>query len=190
MTTETKTYEETAHDFLLRTGVDFKAVFVKNAPYFSSDTDSRDIYEITLCKGRRVHKFTFGASITDSGYKVLLGGKNGQSVNQHTTIKISRNKIRLTKNGDINLILFEKFGGTIFNPNIDTIIVPVEPTAYKILSSPTKSDPGTFEDFCSDLGYDPDSIIANKTYNNVVKEYAMVCALWSDDEIEELQKID
>ena len=46
-----------------------------------------------------------------------------------------------------------------------------EPSMYDVLACITKYEPGTFEDFCYDYGYDTDSRKAEKTYNAVCKEY-------------------
>ena len=64
-----------------------------------------------------------------------------------------------------------------------------KPTNYDILSCLQKYDVGSFEDFCSEFGYDEDSRKAEKTYNAVCKEYDNVCKIWSEKEIELLQEI-
>jgi len=48
-------YEKQAIDFLAKTNVAFKTEFVKNAPYFADDKNSRDIYQITLTRGERTN---------------------------------------------------------------------------------------------------------------------------------------
>lgn len=63
------------------------------------------------------------------------------------------------------------------------------PSAYSVLSCLTKDDPGTFEDFCGDFGYDTDSRKAETIYKAVVNEYQNVCMLWNESEIELLWKI-
>ena len=63
------------------------------------------------------------------------------------------------------------------------------PTAYDVLACLQKYDVGTFENFCSEFGYDEDSRTAEKIYKAVCKEYLNVCKLWSDSEIEELAEI-
>ena len=64
-----------------------------------------------------------------------------------------------------------------------------EPNSYDILSCLTKSDPGTFEQFCSEFGYDTDSRSALKTYKAVKKEWAGVQAVFGDvlDSLQEIQ---
>lgn len=64
------------------------------------------------------------------------------------------------------------------------------PTAYDILSCITKSDPGTFRDFCGDYGYDEDSMRANRIYLAVQKEYASAAKFFTAEELDELQEIE
>lgn len=64
-----------------------------------------------------------------------------------------------------------------------------KPTAYDALCCLTKSDPGSFENFCSDFGYDEDSRKAESTYKAVVAEWEQVSNFFSSDELEQLQEI-
>lgn len=63
-----------------------------------------------------------------------------------------------------------------------------EPTMYDILVCLQKYEVGTFEDFCSEFGYNEDSRNAERTYKAVCKEYKAVDRLFNDI-IEELQEI-
>jgi len=63
------------------------------------------------------------------------------------------------------------------------------PSAYDVLCAVTKSDPGTFEDFCSGFGYDSDSRKAFATWEAVVKEWNDVRAFFTPAELEQLQEI-
>lgn len=64
-----------------------------------------------------------------------------------------------------------------------------KPTAYNILACLTKYDPGTFEDFCSDYGYDEDSRKAERIYKAVCKEWINVERVFGDclDDLREIQ---
>lgn len=68
----------------------------------------------------------------------------------------------------------------------DTII---HPSAYAVLTCLQKYDPGTFENFCSEFGYDTDSRKAVSTYKAVCKEWQNINKLFLDSEIEQLQEI-
>ena len=55
-----------------------------------------------------------------------------------------------------------------------------KPSLYDIFSCLTKYDPGTFENFCLEYGYNEDSRKAERTYNEVVKEWNAVERLFGD----------
>ncbi|MDE2020999.1 MAG: hypothetical protein KGJ13_11735 [Patescibacteria group bacterium] len=63
------------------------------------------------------------------------------------------------------------------------------PTAYDVLACVQKSDPGMFEDFCADFGYDTDSRRAFEVYTAVQEEAAKVRRFFTAEELEELQEI-
>lgn len=63
------------------------------------------------------------------------------------------------------------------------------PSVYDVLSCLTKCDPGTFEDFCADYGYDEDSRTAERIYFAVQKEYAQLTKLFAPEQMEELAEI-
>ena len=64
-----------------------------------------------------------------------------------------------------------------------------KPTEYDILACLTKYDPGTFEEFCSDYGYDEDSRTAEKIYIAVVREYKQLERIFTTEQLEELAEI-
>ena len=127
-------HEKQANDFLQKTGATLKADLLGNFPYFDSDKESRDVYQITITRGgRKPWTFRFGQSI--------------------------RNSDGVTK-----------------------------PTAYDVLSCVQRYDIGTFDDFCSDFGYDTDSRKAEKTYFAVQREVSE-CQRIFGDSMEDLENI-
>lgn len=68
-----------------------------------------------------------------------------------------------------------------------------EPTFYDLFTCFQKYDVGTFQDFCSEFGYNTgdfkEKYFAEKTYKAVCKEYEALCRLYSSEEIEEMQEI-
>ena len=61
-------YNKQAEEFLKKTDSSLKIEFKENGVYPNfSDEEKRDIYNITLTKGEREYKFTFGNSIARSG---------------------------------------------------------------------------------------------------------------------------
>lgn len=75
-----------------------------------------------------------------------------------------------------------------FGASLNDTKLKTAPTAYDVLSALTKYDVGSFEDFCSEFGYDNDSRKAKKTYHAVLKEFQGVNYLFSDV-IKKLQEI-
>lgn len=63
------------------------------------------------------------------------------------------------------------------------------PSVYDVLACLQKCDPGTFEDFCSDYGYDEDSRTAERIYFAAQKEYTQLARLFTPDEMDELAEI-
>jgi len=76
------------------------------------------------------------------------------------------------------------FGQSINNSNGKT-----HPSEYDVLACLTKYEVGTFENFCSEFGYDEDSRTAERIYKAVCDEWANVQRIWSDKEINALQEI-
>ena len=174
-------YEQQAEAFLKATNTEFNCEFLKHGKHFVDDKETRDIYRITLTRGRRSYAFNFGQSIACSGFYYTMG-KQKLFIDRKYLLK--ENKANL-----IHHIRREANFQFMNNGKSDTIHYPVAPTAYDVLACLTKNDPDTFENFCSEFGYDEDSRKAEKIYNAVVEEWRNVCALFTDEEIEQLQEI-
>jgi len=63
------------------------------------------------------------------------------------------------------------------------------PNPYTILACLTPMSADTFEDFCSDYGYDEDSRLAEKTYNALLTQDRAMRKLFTTDELEALNEI-
>ncbi len=68
-----------------------------------------------------------------------------------------------------------------------------EPTMYDVLSAMQKYDVGSFENFIGDFGYPVDTAKeraeAKRIYNAVCKEYEAMDAMFTSEELEEMQEI-
>jgi hypothetical protein len=184
MTTQLTDYQLQANNFLAKTNTSFSVKYLRTGKYFSDEKEERDIYEITLTRGNRSYTFTFGQSIADSDFYY-------QYRSNKTKFPLDRKYLDKDyfKGKFLGLIGTIKMKDSTFTPSIDTIHYPIVPTAYDVLASITKYDVGTFEDFCSEFGYDTDSKKAEKTYNAVKEEWLNINRLFTDAEIEELQEI-
>jgi hypothetical protein len=94
------------------------------------------------------------------------------------TLTLSRNGKRISF----------KFGQSIMN---STGTGSNAPTPYDLLASVQKYDPDTFENFCSDFGYNdqPLSPKVRKIYTAVVKEWEKVNDFFTSEELEQIQEI-
>jgi hypothetical protein len=176
-------YQKQANDFLMETGTEFKAEFLRHGKHFDDDKETRDIYQITLTREKRSYSFNFGQSINNSEY--LIKNVNTGRI----THQVKRDKVTVTRKETFSLRM--AVGRVLGFPlqSCDELIEPSAPTAYDVLACITKSDPGTFENFCGEFGYNTDSIKAEKTYRAVMDEWQNIKALWLDSEIERLQEI-
>lgn len=64
-----------------------------------------------------------------------------------------------------------------------------KPTEYDILVCLNKHDPGNFEEFCCEFGYDEDSKTADRIYIAVIKEYKQLERIFTTEQMEELREI-
>ena len=169
-------YLNQAVDFLYKTNSTIKIEYSKTDLYFPDDKCPRDIYNITLIRGNRKYTFTFGNSLRDSGFYVQIGRTKHPLPYNLLNSKNLRNYIK--NHIDYNFIY-----------SIDKIHYPVAPTAYDILACLEKYDYESFEDFCSQLGYDTDSRNAERIYNACKDQYLHLISLYNEEEMEMLKDI-
>lgn len=168
------TYICTVQQFLNKTKTSFEAKFLRYGVHFDEDKTCRDIYQITLKRGERSYVFSFGQSINASG-RFWKYGKPERGCSWGTFSKIKQVWRKPYKLGEP--------GAWSKNPSFE------EPDPYSVLCCLPKYDVGTFEDFCGEFGYDTDSRTAEKIYKAVCTEYATLCTLFNEKEMEELRRI-
>ncbi len=172
-------YEKQALDFLTKTGCKMTITFKETRKYFPDDKEARDVYEIEIVRGSRKWNFEFGNSIADSEFVAVYGKCRYKIPSEMRT----KNNSEITRYVKYNL----QYGfGTVKSDHIKR---PVPPSEYSVLACITKWDPGSFDDFCSEYGYDSDSKTADRVYAAVKEEWLNVCRIWNDSEIEELCEI-
>lgn len=160
-------YNLQAADFLSKTRATLTVEFDHNGKHFDDDKINRDIYNITLTRGKRSYTFKFGQSVNHSGkfQKIINKGKFQERILETSD----------TWQGNQNDYWYSH--------------QPVKPSAYDVLSCLTKYDPGIFTDFCADFGYDEDSRKAYRAYGAVRDEYLNLAKLFNDAELEEMAEI-
>lgn len=147
--------EKRANDFLSATGTEFIAEKVGHGLYFPDDTECRDIYNVTLKRQNRVYSFKFGQSVYDS---------------ELPAFKLS--EISLVKEKELIGRGYVKAGERLIHPGKSL-------DAYAVLAAVTKHDPGSFEAFCADYGYNIDSRTALDTYLAGQQEYENIYRMFS-----------
>jgi hypothetical protein len=172
-------YKKQATDFLEKTGCTMEITFKENRRYFPDEKEARDVYDIKITRGNRVWVFEFGNSITDSEFVAVYGKSRYKIPTEMRTKTLAEIKwyVRMNLQSDF---------GTV---KADHIKRPIPPSEYSVLACLTKCDPGSFEDFCDEFGYDTDGKMADRIYAAVKEEWLNVCRIWNDSEIEELAEI-
>ena len=176
MKKELSKYDIQANEFLEKTNTEIKIVFKEYAKYFHTDKEPRDIYNITLIRGNRKYTFTFGNSLHNSGFYVQIGNIKHMLPRDKTDSKYLNYFIK----NNINSNYIEKK---------DKIHYPVPPSPYDILSCLEKYEYESFDDFCDEYAYDPDSRSAERIYNACREQYLQLCSLYSEEEMEMLRDI-
>lgn len=115
----------------------------------------------------------------------------GLAVNKDWKERERRNLYEITLSTPRGSMVFD-FWDSIHNTKITRLKgkkAAAMPTAYDILACMTKYDPGTFENFCADFGYDEDSRTAERIYFATQKEYAQLAKIFTPEQLEEMQEI-
>lgn len=140
-------YLQQAQDFLAKTNATMQIDFVG----FASNTNWKESapramyqFKLTTPKG----------SMTD-----IFWDSINNTVIQQETIQSYAEKLYKTPFAD--LTASQK---TRAHKKLRKMKTEARPNAYDILAAVEKSDPGTFDDFCSEFGYNTDSRAAVRTY--------------------------
>ena len=180
-------YEKQGKDFLERHNLEFRVVLVGNdCPKFCEDAANDNAMDQVNVFPRRTH-------VHGKHYRVTVFGKDRGYVgfdfwsSYHDEESNCFHHGRGEKAIPSENINWDKHRGAKY-PRI--VRKPLQlPTSYDLFTSIQKSDPGNFEEFCRDYGYDSDSRRAEQTYHAVVEEWKKVRRFFTDAEIEELQEI-
>lgn len=174
---------------------EFKVEYLKNGHHFSDDKDIdlyRDIYKITISRNSRSYTFDFGQSINNSRH----------FYDKVRNLKFYETNIdyRATYGAKTTMVRKDKFFNWIYPMSVPIVnekilrqakvlIDGTEPRLYDTLTCLQKYDVGTFEDFCSEFGFDEDSHKSEKIYQSLLEEWKNVKILFSDEELETLREI-
>lgn len=171
-------YDIQAEEFMGFTGLEIHKSY---CGHYKRSEDAKYIvsqWRIKFSRGKQEFWFDFSQSVHDSFSKTELGKLRRKSLDMqdynYTAVRM------LLETGVMGVGMFLPF------------ILHYEktpPSDYDILACLTKYDPGTFDDFCSNFGYDTDSRKAEKTYFAVQKEYQNLQNMFSEAELEKMAEI-
>ena len=164
-------YTKQATDFLKRAGANIKIEFQGVAINKDWDNKKRNLYKVTLTTPRGTYTFDFWDNINNTKICAM-------SIKQYVE---KRYKIRYD---DLTVQ-----GKNMAEKELKYKKDKAHPCAYDIMSTMVKYDPGTFEDFCCEFGYNTDSRKAEKIYFAVQKEYNNLVRIFTDKQMEELAEI-
>lgn len=165
-------YIKQATDFLQKAHAEMKIEYAGitiNREW--KETEKRCLYNVTLTSPRGSMAFDFWDSIRNTEIKTM------------TLEAYAEKRYRVVFSA---LTQAEKMQA---NKELAAKKKAAIPSVYDVLACLTKYDPGTFEDFCSDYGYDNDSRTAERIYFAVQKEYTQLARLFTPGQMEELAEI-
>lgn len=181
-------YTEQADKFLTDHNLTFRAVFVgEDCPTFCEDAAKGNVLEVgTFPRKNHIH---------GSHWRLTIAAEKRGHFALDFWDSYDDAEARWTKQNHIEasrIYVPQMFGGksqTLDLKHRSKKLRELKPSAYDMLACITKSEPGTFEDFCGDFGYDNDSRRAEGVYQAVVKEWRQVSKFFTAEELAEIQEI-
>lgn len=178
-------YVDQANKFLNDTNTVLDVEFSDYAKHFPDDKEKRFVRNVSLKRGERIYTFKFVGSIQDVLNAVNKDFVSGRD--RARTYKIKQFPLRTLWDEQqwesrIKILMQAPL------KYIDRGLIK-KPNAYDILACITKYDPGSFENFCGDFGYDTDSRTAERTYHAVKNAWLNIAALYNDTELDQLGEI-
>nr|DAV11547.1 MAG TPA: hypothetical protein [Caudoviricetes sp.] len=136
------------------------------------EKEKRNWYDVTITTPRGKMTFTFWDSIHNTEISTM-------TFEEYAKKKLKYNRVEDMSYG-------EKVKA---KNNLARLKAEAVPNEYDVLACLEKYDVGTFEDFCSELGYDEDSRTAERIYIAVIKEYKDLTKIFTEEQMEELSEI-
>jgi hypothetical protein len=180
-------FDEQAAAFVAGTGLTITKIYLGHRPYFDGEDEQRAVWEITFSReGRKAYTWTFGDSVKDS-----------YVVHDLNTALMRAQPIPPWVYGSLSFKAALRLGGGTFSVRDQSKVThsfrlsPAhpEPSDYSLLAAVEKYAPDTFDEFCSDYGYDTDSRKALDTYQQVQKQAAAIRRMFTEAELEKLAEI-
>ena len=182
-------YTKQADDFLVKNNLEFRAVLVgSDCPRFCEDSLAERDMDKTDTFPRKTH-------IHGKHYRCTISGEGRGHVAfdlWNSYADEEKNWVRKNWHAAQQIFVPKTFGRgsqTLAEQYRTHPLKDETPTAYDLLACIEKNDPGDFEEFCSEFGYDTDSRRAEDNWRAVVKEWQKVRRFFTAEELAELQEI-
>lgn len=192
MQKELTEYDIQANNFLEATNTVINKEYI--GTYNRNDFGVRDNYKITITRGSRSINFEFSQSLQNSGRYHIV--RNKKSMYKDILAISQSDTLYGVRSANTLFVVEAKYSKDDILRNINDTVLDIvlnenrgAPSNYDILACLQKYPVDSLENFCSDFGYDTDSIKANSLYLAVQKEYMQVASIWNDSELEQLQEI-
>ncbi len=141
-------------------------------------------YSITLKNPRGSFVFDFWGSIRDAEMVTLAEDVKKRSTTQSPEFFKVQDFLKENSKD------FKKITSFLMLRNlVDQVREAIKPNAYDVLTCLHPMSEDNFADWCSSLGYDDDSISAERIYKACVEQDRNMRRLFTHDELEALQEI-
>ena len=180
-------YEEVANKFCEESGIEFSVFLVGNdCPRFCNDARKGiDMNKVNqFPRQTHIHGKHYRYTLRKSGQvsKELTGDFWNSYNDEEDNWWQIEGKYYSWKTSDRGINALKQRHGRASG-------ITQKPTAYSVFSCLTTSEPGMFEEFCSDYGYDTDSRRAEETWRAVMDEWIKVRRFFTANELIKLQEI-
>lgn len=165
-------YVKQAKDFLNKANAKCEIVYggiSRNETW--KETAKRNWYDVTITTPRGKMSYVFWDSIRNTEISQM-------TLEEYITKILKYNRIEDAGN--------EEFKA---RKELKKLKAEAVPSEYDVLACLEKYDVGTFEDFCSEFGYDEDSRTAERIYIAVIKEYKDLTRIFTEEQMGELSEI-
>lgn len=193
-------YEKQADDFLSKHGLKFEAVLIgSDCPRFCDDADKGlkmdDVNKFP--RKSHIHGKHYRCTITRTSPSDQQKARGGMGCfvsdfwNSYSDEEFNALGSKEYREGGSGVFKYGRVKVILTRPGQFTWKNGAQKTvrAYDLLACLTKYDPGTFRDFCSEFGYDDDSMKAFSTYQAVQEEFGKTQRFFTAEEMKELQEI-
>lgn len=183
---ERSEYREQGAMFLSETNTTLEVIEAvpQTSPLWGKEGEKHGIkYSVTLKNARGSYTFDFWGSIHDANMLALAEKVKGYGkTSSPEFFKIA--DFYKEKTGRILPAVWMSL-----NKLTEKTRTLITPDAYDMLNCLQPMSADTFEDFCSEYGYDEDSRSAEKTFNAILSQDRAMRKLFTSEELEALNEI-